>query len=241
MLVIVLPLAFVVRHKPEPYGYLPDGDVSGSADDGESESQPEEPEKSVSAREALKGRVFWQLAVSSACHSFIIGSVVTHMMPFLSSVGIARSVSSVAGMALPLASIFGRLSSGWFSDRVGSKLIFSTSFGLMAAGVLLFAFVSLDTIWLLVPFAIVLSLGWGWSVTTRITLLREYYGRANFGTILGCTSGVMMLGNMAGAPLAGLVFDTWGSYQGAWLGYAAVALTGMVLVFSLPPAKRHSR
>jgi len=237
MLVIVLPLSFIVRHKPEQYGYLPDGDSNGTADTGETETQAEDVEVNVSAREALKGRVFWHIAVASACHSFAIGAVVTHLMPYLSSIGIARSVSSIVALALPVASIAGRLSSGWFSDRVGSKLIFSTSFALMTAGVLVFAYVTAGKMWLLVPFAFALSLGWGWSVTTRITLLRDYYGRASFGTILGCTSGVMMLGNMAGAPLAGLVFDTWGSYQGAWLSYAAVTLLGAVLVFTIPSSK----
>jgi MFS family permease len=239
MLVIVLPLSFVVRHKPEPYGYLPDGDITPSDDAGADVVQPvEEPEKSVSAREALKGRPFWQLAVASACHSFIIGAVVTHLMPCFSSVGIVRSFSSFIALVLPLASIAGRLSSGWLADRVGSKLIFSASFALMTAGSLTLAFITADRMWLVILFVVALSLGWGWSVTTRITLLRDYYGRANFGTILGCTSGVMMLGNMTGSPLAGLVYDTWGSYQGAWLGFAAVTLAGMILVLMLPPAKR---
>ena len=44
----------------------------------------------------------------------------------------------------------------------------------------------------------------------------------------------MMLGNVAGAPLAGWVFDTWGTYQGVWLGYGALALVGAVLVFTIP-------
>ena len=237
MLLFVLPLSFVVRHKPEQYGYLPDGDIDGTEEDGETRTELIGPEVNVSAKQALKGRVFWQIAISSACHSFVIGAIVTHIMPYLSSVNIARSLSSIIASMLPVASILGRLGSSWLIDRIGSRLVFSSSFALITAGSFIFAFVNEDIKWLLVPFVITLSLGWGLSVTTRITLLRDHYGRASFGTILGSTSGIMMLGNMAGAPLAGWVYDTWGSYQGAWLSYAAITLVGLVLVFTIPAVK----
>ena len=159
------------------------------------------------------------------------------MMPYLSSVDIARSLSSVIASILPVASILGRLGSSWLIDRMGSRLVFSTGFALITTGSFIFAFVDADIKWLLVPFVITLSLGWGLSVTTRIALLRDHFGRTSFGTILGSTSGIMMLGNMAGAPLAGWVYDTWGSYQGAWLSYAAIALVGLVLVFTIPSVK----
>jgi len=239
VLVIVLPLSFVVRHKPEQYGYLPDGDLDNTTTkENHAAIRAEEPEKSVAVMKALKSRVFWQLAIAAACHSFIISSVVTHLMPYLGSVGITRSVSSFVALLLPVASIAGRLSGGWFRDKVGSKLIFTGSFALMSAGILSFAFITTRQIWMAVPFVLAFSIGWGWSVTTRITLLREYFGIANFGTILGCCSGVMMLGNLVGAPLAGFIYDTWGSYHMAWLLYAGVTLIGMVLVFFLPQTKK---
>ncbi|MFC2051988.1 hypothetical protein ACFLT4_04595, partial [Chloroflexota bacterium] len=56
----------------------------------------------------------------------------------------------------------------------------------------------------------------------------------SFGTILGFMSGIAMLGNVTGTPLAGWVFDTWGSYQGAWLGYSVLVLAAAVLAFTIP-------
>ena len=237
MLVFVLPVGLLVRHKPEQYGYLPDGAVEHGP--SEAETQPEllDEEVNVSAKQALKGRTFWHIAIASACHSFILGAIITHMMPYLSSVEITRGLSSLVALVLPVASISGRLSSGWMINRFGSRLIFSVSFLLIMTGVLLFSFVNSATLWILVPFVITLSIGWGWSVITRITLLRDYYGRASFGAILGSVSGVMMLGNMSGAPIAGWVFDTRGSYQSAWMSFALVAALGAVLVFTAPRLK----
>ncbi|MFC2012125.1 MFS transporter [Chloroflexota bacterium] len=233
-LAIVLPVSLLIRHKPEDYGYKPDGGADTVADKVTIENEPPTTETSLSARQAMKTRAFWHLALASFCHAFVVGSVVTHMMPYLSSLNIARSISSIVASMLPVASIVGRLGSGWLGDRFGKKQVFTISFVLMTIGVVIFGLVTAEMMWLIVPFIIALSLGWGGSVTTRITLLREYFGRGSFGTIFGFTSGIMMLGFVTGAPLAGLVFDTWGSYQGAWFGFGALTLAGAVLVFTIP-------
>ena len=68
----------------------------------------------------------------------------------------------------------------------------------------------------------------------RATLLREYFGRTKFGTIFGFAMGVMMLGQVVGAPLAGWVFDNWGSYQGIWLAFAGLAVIALALVATTP-------
>jgi len=235
ILVIILPLSLVVRHKPEHYGYQPDGDAMSPMKPGELHTTPVIDEINISARQALTGRAFWHVAIASLCHAFVVGSVVTHMMPYLSSLGIARSTSSMIALVLPVSSVGGRLGSGWLSDRFGRKYVFAASFALMTAGLFFFSQVNAGMMWLIVPFIITFSLGWGFSVTSRIAVLREYFGRGSFGTILGFTSGIMMLGNMAGAPLAGWIYDTWGSYQGAWLGFGVLALLGTVLTFTTPP------
>ena len=54
---------------------------------------------------------------------------------------------------------------------------------------------------------------------------------------MGFMSGVMMVGHITGAPLAGWIYDTWGTYRWAWLAYGAVTLLGAFLVFTLPAAK----
>ena len=234
VLPIVLPLSLMIRHKPEDYGYQPDGDVAETAGTNDSKVATATDEVNISIKEVLKGRTFWQIGFSSACHSFVVGAVVTHMMPYLSSVDIIRSVSGLVALVLPVASIGGRLSSGWLADKFGSRAIFAASFYAMMLGLFFFGYASAARIWLLVPFVIAFSLGWGASVTSRITLLRKYFGRNNVGKVLGFNSGIMMLGNVAGAPLAGWVFDTWGSYQAAWLGFAALTLAGAALVTTLP-------
>ena len=239
MLVICVPLGLVMRHRPEPYGYLPDGATTRS---GAKRGQEEKPHNEARGRPflALKDRAFWHIGLSSMCHSFVVGAVVTHIMPYLESLKIERSTASFVALVLPLCSIAGRLSSGWLSSRFGNKTMYSASFVFMTTGLIFFGYVALGSFWLVVPFIIAFSLGWGFSVISRITLLREHYGRAIFGAVLGFNSTIMMIGNTTGAPIAGWVYDKWGSYQGAWLAFGTLTLVGMVLALTAPGARKVS-
>ena len=234
MLVIVLPLSFIVRHKPEPYGYQPDGELIKPVDVTDFQNPRPIDEINIPAKQAFRSRTFWQLGISSMCHAFVVGAIVTHMMPYLSSLGVIRSTASIVAFILPVASIIGRLSSSWLAIRYDSRRVFAASFILMTAGTLIFGYISTGMTWLIVPFIITFSLGWGCSVTSRLSLMVESFGRVSFGKIMGFISGMMMLGHVTGAPIAGWVYDTWGNYQGAWLSFGAITLFASLLVFTIP-------
>jgi predicted MFS family arabinose efflux permease len=104
----------------------------------------------------------------------------------------------------------------------------------MTLGLLAFSAVNSTSLWLVVPFILTFSLGWGFSVISRITLLREHFGRASFGAVIGFNSTIMMIGNVSGAPLAGWSYDHFGSYQGAWIVFGIVTLGGMIIALTTP-------
>lgn len=232
-LAVVTLLSLVVRDTPEHHSRHVEVSTRYTGDTNSSESSVTT-EVNMSAKEALKNRAFWHLAGAGVCHMFALGGIVTHIMPFLSTLGIARSVSSLLALVLPIISIGGRLSSAWFCDKFGSRKVYIAGFALVTAGLLFFEFVTAERMWLFVAFAITFSLGWGYNVTTRVSMQREYLGRENFGTILGFANGIMMLGNVAGAPVAGWIFDIRHTYQWIWLGYSALTLVGAILVFTIP-------
>lgn len=233
-LVIALPLSLLIRHKPEQYGYLPDGNVSSPVVVDESLISGRSTMMDISTREAGTRSVFWRIALASVCHMLVTSAVVTHVMPYLTSVGISRSVSSLAAGALALASIGGRLGFGWLGDKLDNRGVAAAGFALMALGLLSFGWLITGWTWLLLPFIVLFSTGWGGSVTMRASLLREYFGRSRFSKIYGFVTGVSMLGAIVGAPLAGWVFDKWGTYQWIWFVFAGLAVIALVLVATIP-------
>ena len=232
---LALPLSLLVRHKPEQYGYLPDGDVS----DGISVDKNLSPAKSLGAgaqaKLAVMSSPFWHIALSlSLGQTLAVGAVVTHVMPYLSNIGIARSASSFVASAIPVTSIVGRLGFGWLGDRFNNKRLAATGFVLLSLGLVSFAYIAGKT-WLLIPFLLLFGTGWGAEVTMRVTMLREYFGRKRFGTMHGFVIGIMTIGHIVGAPLAGWVFDKWGSYQGIWLVFAGLCIVAAFIVITTPP------
>ena len=227
---IVLPLSLLVRHRPEQYGYLPDGEVTSSTILDKGLTSAQIAEEDIGVKQALKSGTFWKLALALMCNSIVLSAVVTHVMPYLSSIGIARAMSSLVASAVPLFSIGGRIGFGWLGDKFDKRWVMAGAFAMVSLGLLFFGYASTAGVWLLVPFIIFFGNGFGGNATIRAVLLREYFGRSRFGTIFGFAMGVMMLGNIIGAPLAGWVFDNWGSYQSIWLVFAGVAVVGLVLV-----------
>ncbi|MBI4330287.1 MAG: MFS transporter [Chloroflexi bacterium] len=231
--VVTLPLSLLVRDKPEQYGYLPDGASPGAAENNNGET--EVPEVDIPARQGLKTATFWHISLANMCQILVVNAVVVHVMPYLSSIGMSRSTAAFVATMVPLASIAGRIGFGWFADTVNKKKAGAIGYSFSGIGLLLFGLAGMGQTWALVPFLVFFGTGWGCAVTLRVSLLREYFGRKNFGAMHGFALGVTMVGNIIGPLMAGWAFDTWGSYQGTWFALASVAGVASVLVATIPP------
>ena len=234
LLAICLPLSLLVRHKPEQYGYQPDGEAENTVALNTSPAQAETTEANIGTRQALKSRTFWHIALSLLCQAMILSTVVTHVMPYLSSIAIPRATSSLIAMAIPLTSISGRLGLGWLGDRLDKRRVIAAAFAMICGGLLCFAFTSLETTWLLVLFLILFGIGYGGNNTLRGSVIRELFGRNNFGAIHGLVIGIMMVGSITGPPLAGWVFDNWHSYQPIWFVFVGLAVAAILLALTTP-------
>jgi sugar phosphate permease len=235
---VILSLSVLVRHKPEQYGYLPDGErIVKPVSPGAPKTVLIE-EDSARVRKALKSRAFWLIALSFMCHVLVTVSVVTHIMPYLSSIGISRSTASLVTSAIPLISIPGRLLFGWWGDRIDRRHLSAAGFVITGIGLLLLCFIDRLGIWLLVPFIILFGFGFGGPVPIQPGMLLERYGRARLGTIIGLCTGIMMVGIMLGPPVAGWIYDTTGRYQNAWYIFLGILALGTVLILLTPAHKK---
>ena len=238
MLTIGLPLSLVFRHKPEQYNYLPDGELPGSLVPDNGLAQKEAVRVYIGVKSALKSSTFWHIAVACMCHLTMVSAVITHVMPYLSSIGIARVTSSLVATATPLTSVGGRLGFGWLGDRFDKRRVMAAAFAITSLGLLCFEYASTGDTWLLVCFIILFGIGYGSMNPLRASMVREFFGRSNFGAIHGFIIGIAMLGSIAGPPLAGWVYDNFGSYQGIWFVFAGLAIVAVISVLIIPPVGR---
>ena len=207
-----IPLSLVIRSKPEQYGYLPDGRVSREpAANFEAEGKDVE----MGFKEALRKRSFLYLNMVEAIRMMTLFGVVTHVMPYLSSVGIPRHTAGLVAGAIPLFSIMGRFGFGWLGDVFDKRYVLAWTFCFLGLGTLAFCFV--HSRWAIFLFLFLFSPGFGGGSILRGAILREYFGRDFFGKMLGILMGSAAVGGIIGPTVAGWVFDTLGSYQVIWL------------------------
>jgi len=233
MWLIVLPLSFLVKNKPR--------DVDFNGGQGKSTQRNDEislkvvaPQKRGEVKQALCTRAFWHIGVAIAIQYLAISAMIVHVMPYLSVVGIMRMDASFVATAFPLVSIIGRLGSGWFWDKYDKKMIAIVFFILSGLGQLLFSFVSNQYFGLIVPSVLLFGIGWGGNAVIRAGLVSEYFGRCNYGTILGLIMGIAAIGSILGPYLVGWMFDTWQNYQIAWLVCTGLIAIATIIMAATP-------
>tara|TARA_Y100000590_G_scaffold220888_1_gene250002 strand:+ start:507 stop:1715 length:1209 start_codon:yes stop_codon:yes gene_type:complete len=242
ILFVCLPLAGVMRHRPEHYGMVPDGniDLEEAHNDGGSESIPDSEmvldEVEFSMREALMTPVFWFLSIVFGLRQLIIGAVGLHQVPFVVDIGISSQIAATVLGMTAITSIIGRLGFGWMGDRIPTRYVMALSIACAALGVLILAYST--EWWHLMFFVLTYGIGWGGGATTMSVVRADYFGRRAFGTISGLMDAVQMFGLVLGPVFAGWVYDTYESYYFAFMIFAASGLiAAIMMVFVRPPIK----
>jgi MFS family permease len=223
-----IPLSFVIRHRPEHYGYFPDGLLSAEPSPNPSSLGME---GEGNFKEALKDRNFWKIGIADAIRMMITMAVVTHVMPYLSSIGMSRASATFVATSIPLVSIIGRFGFGWLSDIFDKRHVLAVIYCLLGIGILAFSYVHVK--WFIFPFLFLFSPAFGGIFSLRGAIVNEYFGRASFGRLIGIIHGMAAMGGVIGPTAAGWTFDTVGSYRPVWLSFAGATVIAVVLILRL--------
>ncbi|MFN3237428.1 MAG: MFS transporter, partial [Pseudomonadales bacterium] len=69
----------------------------------------------------------------------------------------------------------------------------------------------------------------------------DYFGAASFGTIMGLSSMIVMLGMTAGPLFCGWLYDTYGNYDLAFTSVAIASAVGSLCFWFAKPPQLASR
>jgi MFS family permease len=240
VLVVGLPLVQVVKHRPEDHGELPDGfapDPEVPIDDAG--TQPEaRTTRDFTAREAMRTQAFWLISVGHALALLTVSAVMVHLIAHLTE-SMDYSVSQAGGVVALLTGfqMLGQLAGGYLGDRINKRLICVACMVAHAAGLLLVTFA--NSFWMVLAFAVLHGLAWGTRGPLMVALRADYFGPRSFGTIMGFSSLIVMLGMSAGPIFAGVMADIYGNYEIGLAVLAGLSLTGsLCFLAATPPAPR---
>jgi cyanate permease len=242
-----LPLIwfFIKPHRPEYYGWLPDGRIVDSTMVNDTEAtiqagveyaaSTEEMEFTV--RQAMKNKSLWIFGIVSTLGMMPFVALMTHTVPYLTDMGIDPIVAAtIAGtsifMRFPTQLIF-----GWLADRVNKEQIrYLAMIGLAVSAVGLFIFTKASTEGLAWLFAVVIGLGNGAYVGIQAQIRGRYWGRKAFGSIGGILIPFMLTAGVVGPFFAGWVYDTTGSYSIAFNIMLIMSIIAVgIMYFATPP------
>jgi len=239
VLVVGLPLVQLVRHRPEEYGELPDGEppppepAAGAAVDGGGASVPVA--RDFTAREAMRTPAFWLISVGHALALLTVSAVMVHLIAHLTE-GMNYSMAEAGGVVALLTGfqMLGQLTGGLLGDRFNKRFICVACMVAHAAGLLMVTFAS--SFVMVFAFTVLHGLAWGTRGPLMVALRADYFGPSSFGTIMGFSSLIVMLGMSSGPIFAGLMADLYGNYEIGLAVLAGLSLLGsLCFAFARPP------
>lgn len=241
IIVMGVPIAALMRHRPEPYGYMPDGVEPDGSDEPGVASRRRQPDLSqdFTAREALMTSSFWYLTLSIAARSLVSGGVGLHLVPYFVDLGASDVFAATLAGAVGVLSIPGRFGLSAVSDYINRRYVMAASLFLMTIAIIFMA--RATSVTQVIPFLVLYAAAQGGISVIPQSLIAEYFGRRAYATIQGFRSTIQMVGIIIGPLISGYVFDTTGSYEWAFLGFGAATLVSLGLVLMMRPPVRPQR
>lgn len=185
-------------------------------------------EVGITLREAIRTPIFWVFGLCAALVFYPIFVTSQQFILYLQSpkIGVSLTMAAWAQSAFFAASVGGKFLSGVVSDRLSSTkvlLLFCTL--MFAATLVLFDLSAWTALLFLLPF----GLGYGGTFVLLQRLAADYFGRREYGKILGTIVMIEIIGAAVGGRVTGILADrAGGDYTVAFYGVTFAALGAFV-------------
>ena len=245
---MVIPIAVIMRRRPEDIGMLPDGarpetvsarlstDVGGG-----SRGEPDPfstPEFSWTVSEAVHTRAFWFIASTAVLGTAASSGVGFSLVPYLyEEAGISRA-QAVGVLSFGTVLAVANLGWGYLADLISPRrcLVFIM---LVTAGLILYLLL-VGSVLTAFIFALLWGVFSGSVGTLEHMVLAQYYGRGSYGSILGVMSPMQTAALGLGPSLGAVFKDVTGNYSSLFITLFCTYLLAAGLIFlarqpRLPP------
>ncbi|MBS1853616.1 MAG: MFS transporter [Acidobacteria bacterium] len=216
-----IPLtALLVRNRPAPTTHVDHSFTAG-----------------VSVGKALRGAIFWVMAIIIMLEAFGSNGLISHMAALLTERGISGESAAAAISVMGATSIMGRLTTGLLIDRFFAPYVAVVMLLTAGGGVMMMA--TATTAMPALVGAALLGYGLGSEADVVPYLIARYFGRKHFAALYGLTWTAYAVGGATGPIVVGHLYDRAGSYQPRFIfGLAMTLVVGALLSFLLPKYPR---
>ncbi len=231
---LVLPPAlFLLRRQPEDFGLLPDGDLSDAQDRARLSRL-----RQWTPREASRTTSFWLLVAIFSLMALSLSTIGLHRIPAFMDRGLPPMwvawATALDAVLAGVASVF----TGIYAGRIGITRLGALGFVLLAASSVL-TILANDIPLMLVSMGL-FGAGIGVVMQMQNLIWPEFFGRTHIGAIRGYVMPITLAFSAIGAPFAGHIYDSVGSYNPVWWGAVGLMSLGGIIAVKIKPPTAYS-
>ena len=233
VLIVCIPTASVMRHRPEDYGLSPDGDDPQHSQTTPAKQSGRQSKKRVYTFIALRSRLFWQLSLGLSLGFMMASVFVVFSVPAFESRGLTPIEAGLAVTGAVSISIIGRALSGILGDKMDKRYVLTMGLLCLFVGAICF---SIPGEGLFPIFGLMVGYGIGQGLLTpvRFAMVADYFGRDAYGELAGLMNTISAIFTVLSPFIVGKWTDTTGGdYRMPFLFFGCMCLTSIPVLFSL--------
>lgn len=150
------------------------------------------------------------------------------IVEFTTSIGLGRGIGVLAISAMGAMNIGGKVVGGAVADRLGRPLTYASCGLFMGGGV--GTLVGVSTVAGVLVAAVIFGFGWGIMAGLMAPTIADLFGTISINALIGIIWSGLAISGFLGPYLAGLTFDTFGTYRPAFIGAAGISILGGTLI-----------
>ena len=234
MVLVGISTALVFRHRPEDYGYLPDGDpLPEGGHPASPQPKASRPRKRIYTIQALRSPLFWQLSIGISLYLMFVSALTVLAVPTFSSRGLSAQQAGLAVMGSLFISLVGRVMSGFLGDWLDRRHVVAAGMMMCFLGTLAFA-TPKDGLFPVVGLMAGYGLGLGLITPVRLVMVADYFGRDAYGELSGLMNTVSLVLGVASPVLVARWADvTGGDFRMPFLFLGFVCLVAIPIILTL--------
>lgn len=228
MLILVPVVLLFLKDRPEDIGEVRDGHKYVAANPIAQRVVDSADARIWHWREMLRSPAFWSIGIIFGAMGCVFSAIMLHLYGHIQDIGLGADKAAMVVSVLAAFALLGKPVIGWLSDVWGARVTIWLALVAQAASLVLFAFVTTYAAALLA--ACIFGFGLSGMSPLRTFALSVSLGSASFGSANGVLRSIELPLVISASPLAGLIYDSTGSYKLAFL-----ILAGMLLLACIGP------
>ena len=232
-LMVSLPMALIVRRRPEDYQLHPDGKSDKQVAAGLGAAAIADFDKSMTRGQAMRTSSFYFLVFAFGLFQISITVMLIQTIPFMTDVGYSRFVAS---SMISIASVPAFLSKpfwGELIDRYNPRKLAALGAAVTGVSVVFIVF-SVDRQIDLLVYAgfLFMGIGWGGLLPLQEVIWASFFGRRYLGSVRSTAMPFTFGMSALGPVLVAYYYDLVGNYNLALLVIALCNIASAIMLFS---------